>query len=525
MNLKKFISGVSAFAIAASAFAGMAVTANAAGYNCTLADSYEVAGYTAKAFYDFQNNNPEVLPTSGDLRYRPYEKGGYWGLHNFGSGGRSGTATISVAKDDILVLQLYSSSYVPTIDCGSQNATLTTACSPYYVYDITTTADNITFSVPKSGGIVAALVMEKDASATTAEYTIDYKNGDNTVKSVNGVAAVGATVAADSVFFEGGVKYFATSATSFGVSASGNAFTVSVREAATYAYTAKATIGENEYAIASGSGYEGETVKVAYPRYINVDGTLYQKNVINKEYNYSLALDEDNKVVNFTDYAATDITDVAFYSEAEDIAGLTAVTSGNAAIRSSQSAVAYAGADTVITNLPAGKYVVHGVLYAPGSTAGNLSFALGSNGFAFTCDSSKNWVDVTSEEITITEASDLTFKTSGANNNALDFIYIVKTGDVEPESPVVVISTVEKAQAYENKVDPNDCAVVGKINVNISGGSIDLANATYEGRPATVSGLDDAPVASTTITANDVLIFAVINGTTDTAALNRIVFN
>ena len=47
----------------------------AAGFSRTLNDQIEVAGYKNAVLYDFQNNNPAVLPTSGDLRYR---EGGIW---------------------------------------------------------------------------------------------------------------------------------------------------------------------------------------------------------------------------------------------------------------------------------------------------------------------------------------------------------------------------------------------------------------------------------------------------------------
>ena len=95
MNFKKFISGVSAFAIAASAFAGMAVTANAAQRVATV----------------YTSNGGSVVSTSSSGTTKTVDISG--GLENattdvvrvsfkltttvdFGSGsGREATATIT----------------------------------------------------------------------------------------------------------------------------------------------------------------------------------------------------------------------------------------------------------------------------------------------------------------------------------------------------------------------------------------------------------------------------------------------
>ena len=72
-------------------------------------------------------------------------------------------------------------------------------------------------------------------------------------------------------------------------------------------------------------------------------------------FNGSFVLTENNKVENVA-YSATDITDVVYWSEAEDIEGMTIITEGNTAVRSSASASAYAAQDVMFTTLPAGKY-------------------------------------------------------------------------------------------------------------------------------------------------------------------------
>lgn len=129
-------------------------TALAAGYTLQLNENSLVKeGYVIKQLYNFQKNTPAVLPTSGDYRYRD---GNIWGLHNFGSGTRSGVVNIPVKAGDILVLQEYDNNNPNTINVGTLNAELT-ASTGFRVFDVTQTASSITFTVARYGGCVAVL--------------------------------------------------------------------------------------------------------------------------------------------------------------------------------------------------------------------------------------------------------------------------------------------------------------------------------------------------------------------------------
>ena len=153
------------------------------GTNPTLTNSLQVSGYKAKAYYDFTTNTPAVLPTTensgnGILTYRSE-----YGLHNYGSGTRSATATIPVASGDILVVEEYVSSGTfaggnITINRGTKNATLTSTVnvSTYEVFDITATADDITFTNQRYYSIRAVLVMEEDKTVATPTFTIGSYN-------------------------------------------------------------------------------------------------------------------------------------------------------------------------------------------------------------------------------------------------------------------------------------------------------------------------------------------------------------
>lgn len=137
-----------------------------AGFTRTLTGNLEVTGYELKAFYDFQTNTPAVLPTEGDLRYRD---GNVWGLHNFASGQRTAEVQIPVSEGNLLILQEYVdetngiTGFNATINCGTANDELSTSTG-YHVFDITSNATTINITVPRYGGVVAALVMKVTGS-------------------------------------------------------------------------------------------------------------------------------------------------------------------------------------------------------------------------------------------------------------------------------------------------------------------------------------------------------------------------
>ena len=408
---------------------GISNSSWAAGYTRTLNENLEVAGYKYKALYDFQNNSPEVLPTSGDLRYRAYEKGGYWGLHNFGGGGRSGTAAIPVSEGDILIIENYSGS-TSTINCGSENAALT-ASTGYQVFNISTTSTSITFSVPRGGGIVAALVMEKDASASKADYTINYIYNSTTIKTVTGNEAVGTTIVAENPITIEGQKYFAVAnaTTSMTLSSNGtNTLNVNLRLPNTYTYTVSSSLGTT---IASGNATEGESVTIPYPQYELKDGTLYEAQKYDdskKQYRHTYNFTENTEAT--IEYNETNITNVVYFSEAENIVGATATSAANnMPIRSSNGACGYATEDISLVNLPAGAYKAVMVCFSNSSGGATTHFQFGEEAYDAEITSSSNWTGF-NKEFTLVSPADVKWLTSGDSKNGLDYIYIVKTGDV-----------------------------------------------------------------------------------------------
>ena len=414
-----------------------AMTAWAAGYTRTLTEELEVAGYTLKAFYDFQNNNPEVLPTEGDLRYRAYEKGGYWGLHNFGRGTRSNSVAIPVAKDDIVILQVYSDSQ--TTSCsGTKNMALSSSLTPYVVFEISEDAENITLGCSRGGGFVAALIMEKDASAATAAYTINYllNGAGEPVKTVSGETVVGQSVVTEASFFANEVKYFRADGQpeSVEIAASGNNFNIDVRKAATFNYAVVSSLGGN---IATGTGLEGETITMGYPRYALVDGKFYEAGKNNNEYRTKIALTADNAstTINYTEKEGVN---VAFYAEGENIEGMNVSTNGNIPVRASNAQAGVSAEDVTITTLSAGKYILHVGTFTSKSSTQTIYIGYGETQLAFT--SATNLNEAASEEFELTAATEIKyFGTASSTDAQLDYLWIEKT---DVEQPVTTVYSI-----------------------------------------------------------------------------------
>ena len=292
-----------------------------------------------------------------------------------------------------------------------------------------------------------------DASASST-YTVKFVDGSgNEIKTSDtrsesigaGIVLTDADKAA--VYNEDHtVKYIYVSddATDKTVAADGSTvITVTFREAATWNYTINAVDGDGTLlqTLKSGTNFEAEKFDVAYAAYINVDGTIYKSSKLSsdkKGYYFNLDLNEDNltKDVVFT---ASAITGVVYFSEAENIDGLTLTNNNNTFIRSSNGASAYAAeGDVVFTTLPNGKYKITTVICDASKNAGSVwNFKAGEqNIFEFTAGS-VNWAEGTSEEFELNAAStDIILVKNGGNNQGVDLIYIVKTGDAELAAPV-----------------------------------------------------------------------------------------
>ena len=438
-----------------------------------LTSDLEVTGYKFKAFYDLKSDSDEIMPTSGDLRYREN-----YGLQNYGGGTRSAIVTIPVKEGDLLIIQKYTTTagqdinnLSVTINRGSANSTVTSTINQNGVvaYDISADADDVTFSNARYASINAVLVMEKDGDAATADYTLNYKIGDEIIKSSTGNMVVGGTLPTDASFFVGDVKYFRADGEpeSFNIGESNNTFNVNVRLAATYNYTLESSLGGT---IASDSGLEGETVTVGYPRYIVNDGAIYEAAATNKEYRKGINLTADNASATIT-YTVKDGVNAVFYAEGEDIDGMTVSTTGNIPVRASNAKAGVSSEDINFTTLPAAKYILHVGTFTSKSSEQKIYIGSGENQLAFS--SSSNLNEATSSELTIPQEITLTyFGTTSSADAQLDYIWIEKTADLTPEEIAEIEAQATNKQALKDKIQEAEA-----IDTTGKNGADDLAAA------------------------------------------------
>ncbi|MBR1447145.1 MAG: hypothetical protein IJ588_00135 [Prevotella sp.] len=208
-------------------------------------------------------------------------------------------------------------------------------------------------------------------------------------------------------------------------------------------FTVNEVVNDQIVRTTEGKAALGTTVKVPYRHYNVVDGKLYSKGVTNKEYNYSFTLNENNQVENITGYTATGTQDIVFLAEGEDIEGLTPCNSANTAIRSSNSASAYAAeADVEIVKLPAGTYKLTAAIYDSAKTPNSMwYFIAGTDTIAKLNCTNVNYQELSSDKFTLEAETSILLAKGGSNTQGLDLVYIQK---VEAETPVYAYTVNEK---------------------------------------------------------------------------------
>ena len=334
-----------------------------------------------------------------------------------------------VAKNDIILVQPYNAGNTVSINVGTANSTLSSTTG-YLVYDITNDADAITFSVGRDGGIVGVLVMEVDDDVATADYTINYKYGGTTVKTVSesGIA-VGTIIPVLTTFWAEEVKYVTDSgqASSLTVAAGGSSLDITVHVAETFSYTVNAVDGLDNIlkTITSGSVTEGDAVATfPFPQYILKGTTLYEgpqmptgNNTYYKYIGYTPAADDDVLKLTYTEKAAN----VVFFTEAEDITGGTANSASNTDIRCSMAEGAYFSDETTVTTLQAGTYTIVAQIWGAAGT----TFTLKAGDFTFTPTTTGSLLSATSDVFTLDAATALTVE-GGSSGKVVDLIYVIE---------------------------------------------------------------------------------------------------
>ena len=278
-------------------------------------------------------------------------------------------------------------------------------------------------------------ITEETSSDTYANYTVHFVDGDGATVKADEVRSgiVGSTVNASvedqNTYYTSDYKYvYDNDGSGVEVTDGGSAeLTVTYNKLGKYAYTINAVDGTSKILteLATGTYYANDPVSYAYPEYVNVNGTLYTKAATSSVYGSSFDLTSDNQVVNLT-YSASDYTDVVYYSEAEDISGMTADNGGQGYSRSSNRYGAYAASDVEFVTLPAGRYKIIGGYC--GNTGVTFTVKAGET-TVWSAETTGSRAEAEGENFTVDGSTALVIKaagTGGDNSKLLDNIIIQK---------------------------------------------------------------------------------------------------
>ncbi len=224
--------------------------------------------------------------------------------------------------------------------------------------------------------------------------------------------------------------------------------------------TLKELVGETQ-------GMTGSTVKVTYPYWVlDAEGNAYTHGAKGSEFVDAFDLKGDTTFT--VNYNKTAFSGVVFLSEGEDLAGAALCTSPNAAVRSSMAKSAYFAEDVKLVTLQPGTYKIRAVLFDANKTASfqcTLAKGEGEENEIYLTATATNFDEQESDLLTITEATDITLKASGNENQGVDVIMIYASTDA-PDDPDG-ISEVKDAK----KVAARKVAKDGRILIQTAAGT------------------------------------------------------
>lgn len=343
---------------------------------------------------------------------------------------------------------------------------------------------NPSATVTYTTGSVSNYYIVRELDSENQIDTITYKS-----------AIVGTEVSASTTdkgnFYFDGVKYVYVSGGDKTITVdeddTKNYIHLTFKEADKIEYTINSSLG---YMLSGGFSYAGDAVKYAYPRYQELNGSLYQSSVNNKEYTNTFTPTAENSVA-VVNYNASNIDNIVFCNDGEFIQGFEEVKTGNLPVRGSNGAAGFTTEDVNIVSLPAGKYKMVVGAFTSKQSQQDLNFTVG--GTAYTASSSSNLSENTSPEFTLTgETNDVVFLGSTSSADAqLDYIYIQKTGDynyfeIETSLPDTITVTLGEEEDYAKlnlsdyiSVNTNAEEYFPQINYAVAEEGVDKKDATY----------------------------------------------
>lgn len=369
---------------------------------------------------------------------------------------------------------IVSVSFVKTKGKDAFNEEFTAKLSDDVVKNLASiTIDNSVNNNPGRAYAIDNLSITSKVSADVpASYAIKKVCGSVVLgeESFTGIEGKNPTISEDNIFVDG-KKYIYVSNDSEekGAIVDGSVYTLTYREAKTYNYS---VIGKVDDVVikefVKDKNFEGETVSSPYLRYVEKDGVWYEAaRGTSAFYKASTELDSDNQELVIA-YKKSDINNVAYFKEAEEIEGLTVSTNQNADVRCSNAAGAYNSSETpvVVTTLPAGTYQLTVGLWGGKDTQ---NFKLNDGGEEpWTIPFTGSFQDVSKELVLKAETEISIPKSDAANGRCLDYVLIQKTAESVSVSKVKFATYVPTfnvvvpadAKVYTAKVNEAKSAVV-----------------------------------------------------------------
>ena len=481
-TIKTLLVGLLACA-ATSAWAADALTKN-----------LEVSGYEAVNLFDFQNLNYDGtaitkfedlldLGVSSQCNVGTAYGTNNWyddrannrGLRLQSGGGRWIQFTVDIKADDYIIINGGAASEAYEISMTGGNIATVTEASDYLCFKASAESSNLKLSVHRYNYLLQILIMRKSASTQTADYTINYKYGNEIIATDEGNEVVGNIVNVAKVKWVDNVKYILSDnqTESLTIASGTNTLDVNMRLADTYTYTVKASAGNNTAELATGSVFEGETASVPYSQYMLDGNKLYNAPAQGTGDWYSKAVvPTSNEFVETITYD-NPIDNVVFYSEGENIPG---VSAGTNAARASFGKMGYTANSNTYVNvavLSAGHYTI----YLRGVNGNNASrtvnFKVGETVvYTYSIEKGTNQLG-NSAEFEVTGDAILSFASDGSGASGVDWFYIVsEDGSVKADASTSVIATIGSngystfASAYPVEIPTDVTAYTGKVNGN-----------------------------------------------------------
>ena len=282
-----------------------------------------------------------------------------------------------------------------------------------------------------------------DASTYTVKYVDSEGNELQDAATYTGLIGDDASITDDDeeAIWVDDVKYVYSSDDSDGqtIAEDGSTVvTITFVVADIYSYTLTGSAGGNTFEIGTGSVYAGETGEIPFSTYTVVDEELYSTSNDNSNYYYIAQItptyDGYEKTISYSDAS---LSNVIFYSEGEDLEGMTASTDVIPTYRCSAGTIGYATEAITVTTLEAGKYyIVAGTFQCSDANLESVEFTFSINDETVGSVSHvtySTWpIAYTTDEFEVTSSSELVLDAfDGAARIGVDYLYIVQTEEYE----------------------------------------------------------------------------------------------